>query len=148
MILRRTGNRDFNGRTEFEIALHAFEFLAWCSENFRCFWLTSRSRDGSHAEIERAFRFAIPTTNLPTDVLNQIRSITPARWLTEKISGIDMSRDFFWLDDNPDNVSLAKLQKENMSDRFIRVSTDHASDDLGRAKKILEEHKIRGINAF
>ena len=142
MILRRTGDRDFNGRTEFEVAPHAFSFLAWCIENFRCYWLTSRSRDGSHEEIERAFRFAIPTTNLPTDVLDHIHSITPAHWLTEKISGIDMSRDFFWLDDNPSEASLAKLQKENMPDRFIRVSTDHASDDLERAKKILNELKL------
>jgi hypothetical protein len=138
VILRRTGGTDPKGRTEFEIAPHAFEFLAWCIGNFRCHWLTSRSHDGSHEEIERAFRFAIPATNLPTDVRDLICAITPAPWHAAKISGIDISRDFFWLDDNPEDVSLAKLRSENMAHRFIHVSTDQSADDLARVKMVLE----------
>jgi hypothetical protein len=139
VILRRTGGTDPKGRTEFEVAIHAFEFLAWCVENFRCYWLTSRSHDGGHEEIERAFRFAIPATSLPTDVRDLIQAITPAPWHGAKISGIDMSREFIWLDDNPDDVSLAKLQEENMAHRFVRISTDQSANDLQRVKQTLEE---------
>ena len=141
VILRRTGSFDTKGRTEFEIAPYAYEFLGWCIQNFRCYWLTSRAHDGGHEEIERAFRFAIPAASLPSNVRDLIRAITPAPWQAAKIVGIDMSREFFWLDDNPDEASLAKLQEENMSYRFIHVSTDQSANDLERVKLVLEELK-------
>ena len=65
VILRRTGR---GGRLAFEVAPGAMEFLSWATENFTCYWLTSRSHDGSIDGIERAFRFAIPTANMVSDV--------------------------------------------------------------------------------
>ena len=53
VILRRTGSSEFNGRVVFDVAPGAFEFLKWATENFHCFWLTSRSHDGTYDEIER-----------------------------------------------------------------------------------------------
>ena len=43
VILRRTGSSEFNGRVVFDVAPGAFEFLKWATENFHCYWLTSRS---------------------------------------------------------------------------------------------------------
>ncbi len=77
VILRRTGNTEFNGRVEFDVAPGAMEFLLWAVANFHCYWLTSRSHDGSIEEIERAFRFAIPTNNMAAETRNLIRSICP-----------------------------------------------------------------------
>ena len=64
LILRRTGRPGFGGRREFEIAPGAMAFLSWASENFNCFWLTSRPRNGGYKDIDMAFRLAIPTNNL------------------------------------------------------------------------------------
>ncbi|MFP6733947.1 MAG: hypothetical protein VB959_08915, partial [Rhodospirillales bacterium] len=124
--------------TEFEVAPGAIEFLSWAVENFNCHWLTSRSHDGTHDEIERAFRFALPATHLPDNIRSLIRSIVPARWDGKKIGGIDISRDFYWIDDDPDQASVDVLEKTGLLSRLILVSRDQRPDDLERLRDILE----------
>ena len=80
VILRKAGRTEFNGRVEYDVAPHAQGFLAWCVDRFNCYWLTSRSHDGSYVGIERAFRHALPAINLPEDIRQLIRSIQPAPW--------------------------------------------------------------------
>ena len=135
VILRRTDRAMFNGRVEFDVAPSAIEFLSWAINNFHCYWLTSRSHDGTFDEIERAFRFAIPTTNMATETKKLIRAIRPAKWGVEKVSGIDLSRDFFWIDDNPDSASVAALEAAGKSSRLISVSRDQRSDQTVRVKQ-------------
>ena len=139
MILRRTGNTEFNGRVEFDVAPGAMEFLSWAIDNFHCYWLTSRSHDGTYDEIERAFRFAIPTNNMAAETKNLIRAIRPAQWGAEKVSGIDLTRDFYYVDDNPDSGSVAALEAAGKSSRLIVASTDQRPDDLERVRMLLEK---------
>ena len=68
-----------------------------------------------------------------------IRAIIPAPWGAEKVSGIDLSRDFYWVDDNPDSDSVAALDAAGVSSRLIIASTDQRPDDLKRVRKLLEE---------
>ena len=135
VILSRTGSSEFNGRVVFDVASGAFEFLAWATENFHCYWLTSRSHDGTYDEIERAFRFAIPTNKMAAETKALIRAIRPAPWGAEKVSGIDLSRDFYWIDDNPDSGSVAALKAAGLSSRLIIASTDDRPDDLVRVRQ-------------
>lgn len=137
VILRRTGGMEYRGRTEFNIAPNAMEFLSWAVENFNCYWLTSRSHDGSYDGIERAFRLAIPATNIPDGVRRLIRNILPAPWGTIKVKGIDLSTDFYWVDDNPDSASVVVLEKAGLQSRLILASTDQYPDDLERVRKKL-----------
>jgi hypothetical protein len=137
VILRRTGNTEFNARIEFDVAPGALKFLSWAIDNFHCYWLTSRSHDGTYDEIERAFRFAIPTTNMEAETKKLIRAIHPAPWGVEKVSGIDLSRDFYWVDDNPDSGSVAALEAAGKASRLIVASTDQRPDDLERVRKLL-----------
>jgi hypothetical protein len=138
VILRRTGNTEFNGRVEFDVAPGAMEFLSWGVTNFQCYWLTSRSHDGTYDEIERAFRFAVPTNNMAPETRNLIRAIRPAQWGVEKVSGIGLTRDFYYVDDNPDSGSVAALKAAGKSSRLINASTDQHPDDLERVRKLLE----------
>jgi hypothetical protein len=137
VILRRTGHMGFRGRTEFEVAPHAMEFLSWAVDNFHCHWLTSRSHDGGYNAIERAFRLALPATNTPDDIRRLIRAIRPASWDREKVGGIDMSRDFYWVDDSPDDASMDVLEKAGLYSRLILASTDRYPNDLERVRKLL-----------
>jgi hypothetical protein len=137
VILRRTGRTEFGGRTEFDVAPGGMEFMSWAIGNFNCYWLTTRSQDGSYEEIERAFRFAIPTTNIAEVTKKLIKAIRPARWAAAKIDGIDISREFFWLDDNPDQPSVDALEKAGLLERLIIVSTDRRPEDLVRVRKML-----------
>jgi hypothetical protein len=137
VLLRRTGRREFNDRAEFEIATGAYEFMDWCIERFDCFWLTSRSHDGSYAGIEQAFRFAIPTTSLPIEIKDRIHAIKPAAWPRSKIEGIDVSEEFIWLDDDPDDASLRELERLGMGNRWIQACTDDDPNHLGIIRKQL-----------
>ena len=137
VILRRSGRIEFCGKTGFDVAPGAMEFLAWAVDHFNCFWLTSRSHDGEYSEIERAFRFAIPTNTIPGDIKDVIRAIRPAPWGTAKVEGIDLSRQFFWLDDNPDDASVDALKEAGLLDRLITVSTDRQPEDLVRVRRVL-----------
>ena len=136
VILRRTGRLGFRDRVEFEVAPNAIEFLGWCVENFQCFWLTTRSRDGSYDGIERAFQHAIPMTHLPDDLTQAIR---PVPWSKAKVVGIDLTRDFRWIDDDPDQGSLDRLERAGLTDCWIEVTTDRCPDDLERVVRLLEE---------
>jgi hypothetical protein len=137
VILRRTGRSDIRGQTVFEIAPGALEFLTWATEMFKCYWLTSRSHDGTYDEIERAFRFALPATILPNSIMYLIRSIVPAPWSRDKIGGIDMTRDFYWVDDDPDPASVIALEKAGLLNRLIIASTDQRPIYQGGDGKIL-----------
>jgi hypothetical protein len=68
---------------------------------------------------------------------NLIRGICPAQWGSEKVSGIDLSRDFFWLANNPDSAYVAALEAAGKSSRLIVVSADQRPDDLDRVRKLL-----------
>lgn len=138
VILRRTGRIEFGGRTDFAVAPGAIEFLKWATENFNCYWLTSRSHDGSYAGIERAFRFAIPANNLPEEIRAAIHAIRPAAWHKSKIEGIDQSRNFYWVDDDADDASVAALEAAGLSSRLVAASTDERPDDLVRVREVLE----------
>jgi hypothetical protein len=142
VILRRTGAINFKGRTEFEVASGATEFLSWAIDNFTCHWLTSRSHDGTYDEIERAFRLAIPAANLPDNLRMLIRAIRPAPWGRGKVEGIDMSREFYWVDDDPDRISVDALDISGLQNRLIIASTDQRKNDLERVRRLLKEVAI------
>ena len=135
VILRRIGRIEFRGRLEYCVAPGAMGFLSWAVETFSCYWLTSRSRDGSIEEIERAFRFARGAAG----ARGLVRAIRPALWGVEKVSGIDLSRDFYWVDDNPDSGSVAALEAAGWLSRLVVASTDRRPDDLERVRKLLEK---------
>ena len=137
VLLRRTGRKDFNGRNEFEIATGAYEFMDWCIERFDCFWLTSRSHDGTYAGIEQAFRFAIPAVNLPVEIKDRIHAIKPAAWPRAKIKGIDISKEFLWLDDDPDDASIKELERLGMMKRWVKACVDRNPDHLEKVKSLL-----------
>ena len=146
VILRRTGRTEFGGRTEFEVAPGGIDFLSWAIENFNCHWLTSRSHDGTYDEIERAFRFAISAISMAVETKDLIRAINPAPWGAEKVSGIDLSRDFYWVDDNPDSGSVAALEADGKTSQLIIASTDQRPDDLARVRKLLEDPTIQNCS--
>ena len=146
VILRRSGRIEFGGKTGFDVAPGAMEFLAWAIDHFNCFWLTSRSHDGGYSEIERAFRFAIPTNTIPGDIKDVIRAIRPAPWGKTKVEGIDLSRPFFWLDDNPDQTSVDALAEAGLASRLVIVSVDQRPDALARVRLLLEGIK-KGVSA-
>ena len=128
VLLRRTG-RDESGKTGFEPLPHALDFLQWASLEFECHWLTRLDRDGGFEETERAFKTALglPERSGELDLLFHL--VQPTYWETCKIEGIDLDSDFKWIDDDPDQESLAALNRRSLMDRLMIC---RAPDDLTR----------------
>jgi hypothetical protein len=77
-----------------------------------------------------------------------IRAIRPAPWGAEKVSGIDLTRDFYWVDDNPDNGSVAALEAAGKLSRLVVASTDRRPDDLERVRDLLERRYTNFYSGF
>jgi hypothetical protein len=143
VLLRRTGQRTSRGLTEFQIANHATSFLHFCTEHFDCWWLTARSREGSIAEVERAFRLAVRNPAASDqdrdDLKVLVRDVPVAAWGETKADAFSVEEDFYWIDDDPDCASKSWLEQHYLSDRLIVAETDRRPDDLVRVRGFLQE---------
>jgi hypothetical protein len=116
-----------------EPAPHVFEFLQWATEFHQPHWLTTRDAHGQHDGILRAFRLAIGSPTLPTEIEALLKSIKPTTWHGSKVSGIDLGSDFVWIDDQPLRVEIDVLQSRNLLSRLIVIDTNKDDDGLLRA---------------
>jgi hypothetical protein len=105
-------------------------------EFHRPYWLTTRDAHGQHGGVLRAFRLAMNCATLPADVEALLTFIRPTEWSGTKISGIDLSSNFAWVDDEPLAVEIAALQSRNLVNRLIVVDTN--KDDQGLLRTITE----------
>jgi hypothetical protein len=143
VLLKRTGQQTSRGLTEFQNANHATTFLRFCISNFDCYWLTARSRAGSTAEVERAFRQAVPDPAASEHERNELKALVSAipvgAWGEMKADAFDAEEDFYWLDDNPDQASLSWLEQHDLSGHLVVAGTDRQPDDLVRVQGVLQE---------
>jgi hypothetical protein len=107
-----------------------FAFLRWAVDCHQPFWLTTRDAHGEHTGILAAFRHALSTPTLATEVETLLRAVRPTRWRGSKVSGIDLASDFVWIDDDPLAVEIDALRGLGLLDRLLIVDSD---DGLLRA---------------
>lgn len=139
VLLRRTRQQGFGAMSRYKIASGATEFLEWATANFDVFWLSTRTSGGSIDNAERAFRHASPSFMRSDRFSSLIRSIPAPQWDNAKISGIDLARPFFWIDDDPDPISLAHLSQRDLMHRLIEVSVDSEPDLLNTLPGVITE---------
>jgi hypothetical protein len=84
--------------------------------------LTTRDPHGPHAGILRAFRHALRTPTLSTEVETLLRAVRPTTWHLSKVTGIDLASDFIWIDDDPLQVEIDALRERGLLDRLFIVS--------------------------
>jgi hypothetical protein len=135
-LRRRPGN--FRVRDAFEVAPYAPLFLTWAVQNFDVRWLSSRCQSGDAQQVCHAFRYALPARELPAD-WRFVEGIPAIRWGARKIDVIDLSSDFFWLDDAHGDEALAILAAHGKADRAIEASVDRDPEALLRARQVLAE---------
>lgn len=120
---------------DWEIAPHAETFLRWATTMHTPFWLTTRDRTGSHAGIVRAFR---ECRNWDEALEPLLRTVKPWAWEASKAVAIDMTSDFYWIDDNPGPFDLLHLEKHGRRDRWLEVNTDIFPDALLSAMTVID----------
>jgi hypothetical protein len=121
----------------FELSPYAEEFLAHLVASHNVFWLTMRCRAGMPNDVARAFRHAMQVASLPPKLAKLINAVEPAEWNSCKTEGIDLTANFFWIDDNPTPKALQVLATHGGLDRWIKARTDHNANDLLRVARVL-----------
>ena len=125
-------------RRGFEAAPYVLDFLTWAVYGFECYWLTSLDRSGSDTRIKRAFRVALNLPNLPGELELLFQAVLPTIWESAKAEAIDLDSDFRWIENDPDQETLAFLDRRGLKDRLILCSTNQNPDDLARVRCQLE----------
>jgi hypothetical protein len=126
-------------RGGFELSPYAEEFLAQLVASHNVFWLTTRCRAGMPNDVARAFRHAIQIASLPPKLAKLINAVEPAEWNSCKTEGIDLTANFFWIDDKPTPRALEVLAQHGCEHRWIEARVDHDPVDLLRVHHELDE---------
>jgi hypothetical protein len=100
---------------------HCFPFLKWAVELHSPYWLSTRDAHGTHDGILGAFRHALGTPILPPEIEVLIRAVGPTKWRGNKLTGIDFTSDWVWLDDDPLLVEIEALRSRGLLDRLLIV---------------------------
>jgi hypothetical protein len=129
VLLRRRHAGMFDA---FELAPGCLEFLEWATARFRCRWLSARSRRGWPDGTRRAFRSAGATLTDPRWAVLDL--IEPALWTLSKTEAIDLTSDFWWIDDDPSEGDRNWLRAHNCEHRLVEVSADDNPDALRVAR--------------
>lgn len=116
------------------LAKHIKVFLEYCIPNFDCYWLTTHCKDSN---IENVIRYLSKYSDTLT--LEYFYKIKPSKWDTLKTEAIDLTSDFFWIDDAPLYVEREILSQHNKSKSLIQINTRKNQDDLLKAIKLLKE---------
>jgi hypothetical protein len=107
-----------------KVTPRCFTFLRWAVDLHQPFWLSTRDAHGGHDGILQAFRLALGAPVLPAEIEALLRAVRPTKWRGSKVSGIDLSSDFVWIDDDPLRVEIDALRGRGLLDRLLIVDSD------------------------
>jgi len=110
------------------LAKYIKDFLEFCTSNFDCYWLTTHCKDdNSDNVIKYLSKYSDDLT------LEYFQKIKPSKWTTLKTEAIELTSDFYWIDDAPLSVERDILNKHNKSKSLIQINTRKNQDDLLKA---------------
>ena len=114
-----------------DLAAGAKKFLLWAIEHHETYWISTRTRDGSHRGALQAFH-----GKLDPEVIKAIR---PTSWNILKTDALPLgSRDWVWIDDEILHAERDVLISDGSLGRFIQINFDKNPDALAA----LNEHPI------
>jgi len=107
------------------------DFVEFITQHFECYWLTTHCKGDSAPALRYLSLFLKPAT------LEKLRqAVRPTTWDTLKTEAIDLTSDFYWLDDRPFQSELSYLQAHGMADRLVVVNLLN-TDELSRLQQLL-----------
>ena len=115
------------------LAKYIKDFLEFCIPNFDCYWLTTHCKDRN---IDNVIKYLSKYSDALT--LEYFHKIKPTEWDTLKTEAIDLTSDFFWIDDAPLSVEREILKQHNKSKSLIQINTRKNQDDLLKAIQLLK----------
>ncbi|MBR9973484.1 hypothetical protein [Magnetospirillum sulfuroxidans] len=140
-LLRRSGHARLRG--DFAPANNLLRFLEWAAAGFDCAWVTSRTRHGGADKLLPVLRQAIGPGEEWDSITAIIKTFATPVWADFKVEAMDMTKDFLWIDDAPEEESLEVLRQAGRQDSWIGVAVDQRPDDLRRVMELVESRGIR-----
>lgn len=99
------------------------DFVDFITQHFACYWLTTHCKGDSAPALRYLSRFLQPAT------LEKLRqAVQPTTWDTLKTEAIEVTADFYWLDDSPFQAEIAYLQAHGVADRLVVVNLDQPDE--------------------
>ncbi len=112
-------------------AVNVVRFIEFATKNFECFWLTTHCKGSKRTALQYLKQFLEP------HVIEQLETVKPTMWTTMKTEALDLTSDFYWLDDNPFQMEMEFLRSHDNLDRLILVDLNN-KDELLEIKKRLQ----------
>lgn len=107
------------------------EFVEFITQHFACYWLTTHCKGESGPALRYLANFLESTS------LEKLRQdVRPTTWDTLKTEAIDITSDFYWLDDRPFQSEIAYLQAHQVANRLLLVDLNQP-DELARIARKL-----------
>lgn len=110
-------------------ALGLVEFLAFVTERFECYWLTTHC-DG---DSDRPFLYLVG--KVLAEALPYLEKIRPTRFGALKTDAIDFTKPFYWLDDTVLESEQAVLARHEAEQSFLFTDINR---DQGALRKRLD----------
>ncbi|MBG8553957.1 hypothetical protein [Hymenobacter guriensis] len=108
-------------------------FVDFVTSHFECYWLTTHCKGNSAPALRYLSGFLQSAT-----VAKLRNAVQPTNWDTLKTEAIDMTSDFYWLDDQPFQAEIACLQARGVANRLIIVNLNH-SNELSALQTTLQQ---------
>ena len=108
-------------------------FVTFVTQHFECFWLTTHCKGDSRTALKYLAQFLLPTT---IDKLKD--AVLPTNWDALKTEAIELTSDFYWVDDNPFQAEIACLQSNYVADRLIITDLNRSDELFAVQTKLLE----------
>ncbi|TGE28579.1 hypothetical protein [Hymenobacter metallicola] len=106
-------------------------FVRFITANFTCYWLTTHCKGNSASALKYLAHF------LDAETLGLLASsVRATTWDALKTEAIDLTLPFYWLDDQPFQAEIARLQAANVADRLVVVDLKQANE-LARLQEFL-----------
>ena len=99
------------------------KFVEFITQHFACYWLTTHCKGDSAPALRYLSSFLKPAT------LERLRqAVQPTNWDTLKTEAIDVTADFYWLDDSPFQSEIAYLQARSVANRLVVVNLNRPDE--------------------
>lgn len=98
-------------------------FVEFITQHFDCYWLTTHCKGDSAPALRYLSQFLAPAT---LELLRQ--AVQSTTWDTLKTEAIDVSADFYWLDDSPFQSEIAYLRARGVVDRLIIIDLNRLDE--------------------
>lgn len=119
-----------------QIAEDAPAFIAFVTENFDCFWLTTHCKGDNAPAIKYLSKY------FDNETIELLQKVKPTDWSTLKTEAIDFKSDFIWLDDFPMHSEMTVVKEHLRTDSVLVVDLNR-SGELKRIISLLEKAKSK-----